>query len=173
MDPPLRRDLPMKRTFFFLMAAGIPLLFLGFWTDALGTSTGGAPTTMCMDCHIMPKGAEIKVDKLPKSFQPGSTYEMTVKVESAVPGTGDIRGGFAVSASDGELIVADSENTQKSDQYITHTAEGTQKRSWKFKWQAPKEKKSVTLNVSVIAANGDFAPANDGFARREYVIHPQ
>lgn len=163
----------MRRTFLSVLMAGVPLLLVGLFTDARGNSTGGAPTAMCMDCHVMPKGATIKMEKLPKNFEPGATYVMIVKVESDVKSMGDIRGGFAVSASAGELIVADSKNTQKSDGFITHTAEGAEKRSWTFKWRAPKEKKKVTLNVSVIAANGDFAPANDGFARREYIIQPK
>ncbi len=163
----------MKGIIFCVAFAAAVLIFPGLWTGALGNSTGGAPTTMCMDCHIMPKGAEIAVDKLPKTFRPGVTYEMTVKVKSDVSSIGEIHGGFAVSASDGELIVSDPKHTQKSDQYITHTAEGAQKRSWTFKWRAPKEKKNVTINISVIAANGDFAPDNDAFARREYIIRAE
>ncbi len=163
----------MSRVLFCILLIGALLMFLGLRTETGAHSTSGAPATMCIDCHILPKGAEIKVDKLPKAFQPGSTYEMTIRVESAVKSMGDIQGGFAVTVSDGELIVSDPKNTQKSDGYITHTAEGVLQRSWKFKWQAPKEKKKVILNVSVIAANGDFAPANDGFARREFVLQPQ
>jgi hypothetical protein len=110
----------MKRTSLLIVLAAFTLLLAGLWTEARANSTGGAPTTMCMGCHIVPKGAEIKIEKLPKTFQPGSTYETTVKVESAVSSRGEIRGGFAVSASDGELIVADPKNTQKSDRSIHH-----------------------------------------------------
>jgi hypothetical protein len=154
---------------------GMALFFLCsiLGSQSGANSTSGAPMTMCMDCHGMPKGAEIRVENLPSSFQPGATYEMTVKVSSAVRSEGDVQGGFAVSASAGELVVTDPDNTMKSNGYITHTAEGSLHRSWKFKWKAPVEKKKVTLNVSVIAANGDFAPANDAFARREFVISPR
>jgi len=154
---------------------GMAIFFLcpAFDSPSGANSTSGAPMTMCMDCHGMPKGAEIRMENLPSSFHPGATYEMSVKVVSVVKSEGDIQGGFAVSASAGELIVSDPVNTQISGGFITHTPEGTQSRTWKFKWKAPAEKKPVTLNVSVIAANGDFAPANDGFARREFVISPR
>ncbi len=154
-------------------AVALPLLFLALGSNTGANSTGGAPMTMCMDCHGMPKGAEIRVENLPTSFQPGATYEITVKVASAVRSESDVQGGFAVSASAGELIVSDPVNTQISGGFITHTPEGTQSRAWKFKWKAPTEKQKVILNVSVIAANGDFAPANDAFARREFVISPR
>ncbi len=110
---------------------------------------------------------------MPRSFQPGALYEIGIKVVSGVLSVGDVHGGFAVSASDGELIVADIVNTQKSDAFITHTAEGTHFRSWKFKWKAPQQRRPVTLTVSVIAANGDFVPVHDGFAGREFVIPPK
>lgn len=158
----------MKRC--LLLAMGVMALFLVACPPAGANSTSGAPTAMCMDCHGMPKGAEIKISKLPTPFQPGETYELTITVRSAVKSEGDIQGGFAVSASAGELIVTDPKTTQKSNGYLTHTAEGSSLRSWTFKWKAPQEKKKVTLMVSVVAANGDFAPANDGFARREFTL---
>ncbi len=158
-----------------LIIGGMALAFLcpTFDSPSGANSTGGAPMTMCMDCHGMPKGAEVRVENLPSSFLPGAVYELTVRVTSAVKSESDVQGGFAVSASAGELIVSDPVNTQISGGFITHTPEGTQSRAWKFKWKAPAEKKPVTLNVSVIAANGDFAPANDAFARREFVITPK
>ena len=163
----------MRRAFFFILLAGAIVLVLGLGAETSASSTSGAPTRMCMDCHIVPKGAEIKIDGLPGNFQPGTTYEMTIRVESAVKSMGDLQGGFAISVSDGDLIVADPKNTQKSDGYLTHTAEGALLRTWKFRWKAPEGKKKITLNVSVIAANGDFTPSNDGFARREFILQPQ
>ncbi len=149
-----------------------------FWPLVLGSpaganSSGGAPTVMCMECHILPKGAEIQTENMPRAFEPGAVYEIGIKVVSGVLSVGDVHGGFAAIASDGELIVADPVNTQKSDAFITHTAEGTHLRSWKIKWKAPQQKKTVTLTISVIAANGDFVPVNDGFARREFIISPK
>ena len=145
----------------------------GITPAALANSSGGAPTSMCMDCHVLPKGADIVAENLPQAYQPGATYEIGLKVVSAVLSVGDVHGGFAVSASDGELIVSDAANTQKSGDFITHTSEGTHMRSWKFKWKAPREKKPVTMTISVIAANGDFVPIHDGFSRREFVISPR
>ncbi len=163
----------MRYGILIIVAAALFFLCSVFVSPSGANSTSGAPMTMCMDCHGLPKGAEIRMENLPTSFQPGAVYQMTVKVVSAVKSEGDIQGGFAVTVSAGELVVSDPKNTMKSDGYITHTAEGCLQRSWKFKWKAPAEKKKVTLNVSVIAANGDFAPANDGFARREFVIAPR
>lgn len=154
-------------------AMALFLLLSVYGSQTGANSTTGAPMTMCMDCHGIPKGAQIQIEKLPGSYQPGATYEISLKVVSAVKSESDIQGGFAVIASGGELIVSDARTTQKSDEFITHTAEGALLRFWKFKWKAPQEKKNVTLTVSVIAANGDFTPSNDGFARREFVIQPK
>jgi hypothetical protein len=158
-----------------LILAGVALfgMFSVYTPPSGASSSGGAPMVMCMDCHILPKGAEIQLGNLPKTYQPGMTYEITFRAISAVKSESEIQGGFAVTASGGELIVSDPVNTQKSDEFITHTPEGTLSRAWKFKWKAPADKKQVILNISVVAANGDFAPANDGFARREFVISPQ
>ncbi len=164
----------MKGKYFLgLGAAALFFLPQGIVFEAIANSSGGAPTTMCMDCHILPKGAEILTENLPPAYQPGVTYEIGVKVVSAVLSVGDVHGGFAVTASDGDLLVSDSTNTQKSGEFITHTPEGTHARSWKFKWKAPQQRKPVTLSISVIAANGDFVPIHDGFARREFVINPK
>lgn len=160
----------------FLLSIGtltLSLISCGFFSTSLANSTSGAPVIMCMDCHAMPKGAEIKLENLPKSFQAGAIYEITLSVVSAIKSQSDMQGGFSVSVTDGELIVSDPKTTQKSNGFITHTAEGALLRSWKFKWKAPQEKKKVTLRVSVIAADGDFSPANDGFARREFIIQPK
>jgi hypothetical protein len=151
-------------------AVALFLLFLALGSPSGANSTGGAPMTMCMDCHGMPKGAKIRVEKLPRAYEPGSIYEISLQVVSRVKSESDTQGGFAVTASDGELIVSDQKMTQKSGEYITHTAEGTLLRSWTFKWKAPPEKKNVTLTISAVAANGDFAPANDAFSRREFII---
>jgi len=165
----------MRRRLFLFMIGAMMVCFLlwVFGSQSGANSTSGAPTIMCMDCHVLPKGAEIKISKLPKAFQPGATYEVTLTLASAVKSEGEIQGGFAVSTSAGELIVTDARNTQKSNGYLTHTPEGALLRSWKFKWKAPMEKQKIILRVSVVAANGDFAPANDGFARREFVLLPQ
>ncbi len=162
----------MSRMFnpFIIGAMALFLLILALGATTGANSTGGAPMTMCMDCHGMPKGAEIRVEKLPRAYLPGSVYEISLRVVSGVKSESDTQGGFAVTASDGELIVSDQKTTQKSGDYITHTAEGTLLRSWNFKWKAPPEKKNVTLTISAVAANGDFAPANDAFSRREFII---
>jgi len=165
----------MKQS-FLPFGIGGTALFFSLWALAFqsaANSTSGAPTIMCLDCHGLPKGAQIKMGNLPQTFKPGAVYNLTLSVESAVKSVGEIQGGFAASASDGELIVADPKTTQKSNGYLTHTAEGALKRSWKFRWQAPKEKKKVILTIAVIAANGDFAPAHDAFARREFVLKPE
>jgi hypothetical protein len=64
----------MKRTLFPLGIGAMALFLLGSVLESQtgASSTTGAPMTMWMDCHGMPKGARVRVGNLPQSYQPGA-----------------------------------------------------------------------------------------------------
>ncbi len=51
-----------KTSILAIGALALFLLFLAPVSDTGANSTGGASMTMCMDCHILPKGAEIHAE---------------------------------------------------------------------------------------------------------------
>lgn len=153
--------------FLFIFGA----VFIGFIsTDCYGSSSGGAPTASCYECHQSPQSADIKIEGLPKKYIPEKTYTIIITVTSSVKSEGDNKGGFSAEVSGGDLIVVDKKNTQISNGFLTQTAEGVKQRKWKAGWKAPKERRDITMGVSAIAANGDYSPNGDGFARAESTI---
>ncbi len=136
-----------------------------------------APSFACMSCHPgTMQGDMIRLRDLPETYSPGRTYTLTLELDSTLESLGEQQGGFAVRASAGELIVKDQTDTQIIDDILTHTLEGSHRRSWTFSWQAPGEPSpwwqfwgqdqkepvpDVSITVMAVAANGDFSSMGD------------
>lgn len=148
----------MKRLLILPLVAFLALLGAG----AAEAYRNGAPTLKCYNCHtpVGDHASTLKVKGIPKEYKPGKTYRMSVAVKSDIRSLGDVKGGFVLQTSAGELIVADPAHTQISNGLLTHTIEGSTLRAWKLDWKAP-QKGDVEFTVMATAANGDFAPIGD------------
>ena len=154
-----------------LLAFSALPIYLGSPGDA---STNSAPAAECRGCHQAPGGeAAVRVIGLPDRYEPGKAYAVTIAVESQLQSQGETQGGFSVSASKGELEVADPTHTQMSAGFLTHTAEGATQRTWRFTWRAPQATGTAELTVAVLAANGDFSPNGDAAATQAFSLEPR
>ncbi len=155
----------------------ITLLVLYFMTVLYISTADGhrnsAPNLECMSCH---EGEIIqdmvKIQGLPKDYVPGKTYNLTVIVTSDLDSMSECKGGFAVEATAGKLIVKDKKNTQLSNGILTHTQEGSELRKWNFSWKAPSEKTDASITVMAVAANGDYSPFGDKVGADSYTVRP-
>lgn len=135
-----------------------------------------APSFQCTSCHPGSMQPEmVKLRNLPETYRPGQTYNLTLELDSTLESLGEQQGGFALQVSDGRLIAADQAHTQLIDGILTHTLEGSHRRSWSFTWQAPGEPggawwqfwrqaepgPDVSVTVMAVAANGDFSSVGD------------
>lgn len=133
--------------------------------------TNSAPTLDCVQCHSGDFASDVvKIEGLPKSYKPSQTYRLTVVVKSNLKSQSDVKGGFALTASKGTLIITDNKNTQLLDGFVTHTIEGIKLSKWSFSWKAPAEPAEVTFTVMALAANGDFSSAGDQVGATTYTI---
>jgi hypothetical protein len=159
----------MKRILLFLtvILCGMTVIYV---STGYG-SRNSAPNLECISCH---EGEMIqnmvKIQGLPKRYVPGKIYNLTVVITSDLESMSESKGGFAVEASAGTLIVKDKRNTQLSDGILTHTQEGSGLRRWNFSWKAPLEKTDVNITVMAVAANGDYSPAGDKVGAESYTI---
>lgn len=153
---------------FFVIAA------FGLVTSVGQSSTNSAPDGECFVCHTdTADSADIKITGIPKEYEPGKTYNITLSVFSRLKSMSEIKGGFSAFASAGDLVVTDEKNTQKSNSFITHTIKGAQSRTWKFAWKAPKEKIDTDIKVMAVAANGDYSPSSDALTADVVTIKPK
>lgn len=155
-------------------------LVLALGLTLLGMSIGygynnSAPNFECFKCHqpIGAQSTQIVLKGLPKIYEPGKVYSLVLSVVSSLKSIGEVQGGFAAEVTAGELIVSDNTNTQLSDMILTHTQEGSNLRTWKFKWKAPVQKVNVELKVMAVAANGDFGAAGDSVMAEVFTINPK
>jgi hypothetical protein len=148
----------MRKIFLFFLAVAA----IGLVASGGQSSTNSAPDGECFVCHTnTADSADVKIIGIPKEYEPGKTYHITLSVFSRLKSMSEIQGGFSATASIGDLIVTDKKNTQKSNSFITHTIEGAKSRLWKFAWKAPKEKTDAEIRVMAIAANGDYSSSGD------------
>lgn len=153
--------------FMILIAFGIMLLFI----SSVYASRNSAPNLECIICHEGEMVQNmVKVQGLPKSYVPGKTYNLTVVVTSDLESISESKGGFAIEASKGKLIVKDKKNTQLSNGILTHTQEGSELRKWRFSWKAPSEKIDASITVMAVAANGDYSASGDRVGADSYII---
>ncbi len=148
------------KNLLFLPLAVVLVLLAG---PALGYQNG-APTLTCVTCHapVHDHVSTLEMKGVPRQYRPGKTYRMRLVVKSDIQSVGDVKGGFVVRASGGDLIVTDDTNTQLSGGLLTHTIEGSTLRVWRFSWKAPQQGgEPVEFAVMATASNGDFAPVGD------------
>ncbi len=139
--------------------------------------SNGAPDLHCTKCHIGASKADFIVEGLPKKYEPGKVYKITIKITKGPSCKGGAAcGGFAFWASAGKVIAIDKKHTfvttVAGKTFITHTKAGSLLREWTIEWQAPRKPEPVKVVISVIAANGDASPVGDAFAMKEFVILP-
>jgi hypothetical protein len=144
---------------------------LGLVASAGHGSTNSAPAAECQSCHTDSGGrVDVRVEGLGTTWEPGRTYDVAVTVQSPLASQGEVQGGLSVNVSAGELVVTDDIGTQRSESFLTHTQEGSKRRAWTFRWQAPPDGTAVELRVSGMAANGDFTPLGDATAATVFTI---
>ena len=164
----------MKKLILLLILA--PFVLVGMIVSMGHSFQNSAPNFECFTCHqaIGEHKTELKVKGIPEAYEPGKTYELKLTVDSTIESINEIQGGFAAGVTAGELIVRDKEGTQLSNSVLTHTAEGSEKRVWKFRWKAsPQQKTDVELKVMAVAANGDFSPVGDATTAKVFTIKPK
>lgn len=162
----------MKKIILFLIA----ILFgiTGFYISDGYSHNNSAPNSECYACHTGAGiAAELKLAGLPKQYESGKTYNLTLTVNSRLESLGDVKGGFSAEASAGELMVLDDRNTQRSASFITHTQDGSTQRSWRFAWKAPSGNMDAEIRIMVVAANGDYSSANDTVTAELFTIRPK
>lgn len=153
---------------------------------AIGSSGGpdpsltGAPSEAdCTDCHStnpLNTGGTVEVFGAPQLYQPGVTYDITVRLTSGQTAANTNRrwgfqltairddngsgaGTFANVAGQGTEIVAGS-GSLSSRRYIQHTSSGTRSGvaspvQWQTRWTAPNASAgAITLYFAGLAGNG-------------------
>jgi hypothetical protein len=153
----------------------LPIIFAGLLVSKGFAHRNSAPSFECFVCHTAtePQKTTIKATGIPKVYEPGKTYNITLSVESTLKSYGEVQGGFAAEATAGELIATDAKNTQLSNGIMTHTQEGSHYRKWSFSWKAPATKMDAEIKVMVVAANGDFGAAGDAVTAELFIIKPK
>jgi hypothetical protein len=150
--------------------------------------TGGFGEASCSTCHVgitlNVEGPGLILDSLPKRYEPGVTYRLSVRLSRASMR----RAGFQIAArfaqgrnagkQAGHFVSLDSLTRitvfePKEIEYLSHTKPGTslthpETARWFFKWTAPTEGGPVMFNLAANAANGDGSPAGDAIYLREY-----
>jgi hypothetical protein len=142
--------------------------------------SNGAPALNCVQCHMGAdkNPAKFVVEGLPKQYEPGKTYKITIKITQGPDCSNGVAcGGFAVTVSAGQLKVVDNKHTfitklPTGETIITHTKEGSKLRQWTFEWVAPSKPEPVKLQISVLAANGDGSFNGDAYAYEEITVQP-
>jgi hypothetical protein len=142
--------------------------------------TGAPKEDTCRHCHdsyaLNPSGGSILISGFPASYQPGTSYPVTVALASDTAS----RWGFQATVLTeknkraGKFVATDAARTKVVDgyfipnrDYIEQKAAGTFRGtrggvSWTFTWQAPKvDKGPVTIFVSGNAANDNGKPTGD------------
>ncbi len=157
-------------------------LFLILLTASLAFAmSNGAPALDCSQCHIgaAQNPPKFIVKGIPKFYEPGKIYNITVKIVKGPPCHPDVAcGGFAVAVSAGKLIVIDKKDTFVTKTFdgkeiITHTPEGAKKREWTFAWQAPKKLEPVIFSIAVNAVNGDGTYMGDSYGFKNFISLPK
>jgi len=145
--------------------------------------SNGAPTLSCTQCHVDAKAIppkDLVVEGIPKYYEPGKIYNITVKILDVNPCNPEVMagcGGFAVHPSAGELVQTDKVNTIIAHNpvdgvYITHSERGHMKREWRFAWKAPSKPQPVEFKVAALAANGDATPFGDYYGAKVIKTYP-
>jgi len=175
----IKKRLAMKNGILVLTVAVIILSVanLVLNKDDIYAHSNGVPSFECDECHsgAEDKNIEILLKGVPESYISNKTYSLSLEINSDVISEGEYAGGFALSVSGGKLIVEDRKNTQISENYLTHTIDGSKLREWKFKWVAPAQKGvgEVEFTIMAVAANGDYSPNGDVVGVETFKVKPK
>lgn len=143
-----------------LAAAGL----VGSAASYSGGAQEGRGEAGCTPCHGALAG-KVRIDvSLPKTYEPGKTYNATLTIVGAadpLPVIAANHGGFAMEASAGTLEPSDAK-TKMVGKTLTHTDGGNDQRSWSFRWVAPKPAVGkVTFFFSGNGVNGNRGSDGD------------
>ncbi len=157
----------------FAILCVVGLFILSFSNQEVRSHSNGAPSLECDECHSGGEDKEVKIllSGLPTDYAPNKSYEIKIRIESDLVSEGEYQGGFALTVSDGKIVVIDRRNTQISEGYLTHTMDGSRLREWKFKWIAPSSGE-VEFSIMGVAANGDYSPSGDAIGVETVKVKP-
>ena len=114
-------------------------------------------------CHGSAGGVSVG-ENFPTSYTAGQSYAITISVNGAT-GTA---GGFSLQVDKGTLGNPNP-NVQIAGKSVTHA--NSNQRSFTFDWIAPAANSgTVTVDVAVLAANGNFGTSGDSWAKTSISI---
>lgn len=168
--------------------AAVPLSFHAYPEQLPGTYTGGFGEESCHSCHfdypLNPGEGSLHIEGIPSSYEPGQVYTFTISINRKDLG----RAGFQLSARFPDSTQAGTftfeterlafTKTDKSIQYVQHSAKGTEPNDptsniWILKWAAPeKPQGTVIFNLAANAANGDASEFGDYIFLKEVKSKP-
>lgn len=154
-----------------------------------GPFTGGFGEQSCHSCHfdydLNQDGGSLTIQGINDVYKPGSSYEVTVTVESEQLKIG----GFQMTTrfedgtqagsfewEDERLMFTPSISGDL--QYLQHSSKGTsptgkQEVSWSFIWQSPEDgQEPVIFNIAANAGNYDDSSFGDWIYVDEIIISP-
>jgi hypothetical protein len=170
-------------SFFVLILLSLPLAALAFKEGPYPNVTGGFGEQSCHLCHldnpVNAPGGKLQVAGVPRAFQSGETYQVTITLVRE-----DMtRGGFEISArfvsgrmrgrQAGSWRVRDGRAqlipgaVDKALTFVQHNLAGSRTaaagtNTWTIEWTAPAELTSpVQFNVAANASNNDDSPLGD------------
>lgn len=147
--------------------------------------TGGFRGPTCLACHtefdLNPEGGRLTLLGWPERYEPGRTYDLTVRLDSEEMGaagfqlavrfaSGRTAGTFAAQGLG--VAVRDSAGVA----YAQHTrlgsvVESPEHASWAVRWTAP-DTGAVQANLAANSANGDNSPFGDFIYAAEVRAEP-
>lgn len=155
-----------------------------------GPFTGGFGEQTCHSCHfdydINMEGGSLTIEGIKDSYQPGTSIDITVTVESERLEIG----GFQLTSRfedgsqagrfdwDGDNLMF-TPSVSEDIQYLQHSAEGTRptgdrKVNWSFTWLAPENNKGpVIFNLAANAGNDDDSSFGDWIYVKEFTVLPE
>lgn len=155
-----------------------------------GAFTGGFGEETCRSCHfdydLNMDGGSLTLDGVPKSYEAGKDYEITVTLQSEQLEVG----GFQMTARfedgsqagefswDGDDLMF-TPSVSDEVKYLQHSVSGTQQAEdqtiqWTFTWTAPEEDgEKVILNIAANSGNYDDSSFGDWIYAKEITLRQQ
>tara|TARA_B110000881_G_scaffold60367_1_gene51862 strand:- start:8843 stop:11107 length:2265 start_codon:yes stop_codon:yes gene_type:complete len=146
-------------------------------TDQKTTETVIANGCTCHNTDTQATNSVIVNLTLPGNFTSGETYTLILNLSGGPNelSDGENRGGFFITASDGELSpIANDSLVQKPFglTHLTHTVEGNDYREWTFEWTAPdKQDISVEFVAYGNSVNGGDGSQNDYWNKQAITLY--
>ena len=146
-------------------------------TDQNTTETVIANGCTCHNTDTQATNSVIVNLTLPGNFTSGETYTLILNLSGGPNelSDGENRGGFFITASDGELSpIANDTLVQKPFglTHLTHTVEGNDYREWTFEWTAPdKQDISVEFVAYGNSVNGGDGSQNDYWNKQAITLY--